>query len=156
MTRYRITLRGVDVELRGYVDGSANLRIIADAVDPMGLMVVASEADDDFNPFAISQPEYPPTVEMSREVIERAFQGKFTIDDVQEELAKIHFMQALVIRGERHLREMVEAENLRRELHHFETEQMLAQVKGIVEGWDTETNEATQGALVAAIKAVLP
>lgn len=51
--RYRITLRGVGVELRGYVDEQANMEAIAKAVDPLGLLVLASPMPDDFDPFTL-------------------------------------------------------------------------------------------------------
>jgi hypothetical protein len=112
MTRFRITARGVDVELRGYADGVANAAILADAVKPMGLVVMASEAADDFNPFAISEPEYPPTIEASLTLIQGIFdmaQGAgVEQDELVRALAELHYAQALVIRGERGQREQLE------------------------------------------------
>lgn len=49
--RWRITLRGEDVELRGYVDCSLpELELMSEQVKPLGLLI-ASQADDDYNPF---------------------------------------------------------------------------------------------------------
>jgi hypothetical protein len=104
----------VDIELRGYVDGSANLGILADAVKPMGVMVMASPAADDYNPFVISEPENPPSIEASLELMQYYF------DQAKEQgvdqstligaLADLHYGQALVIRGERGQREYLEAQ----------------------------------------------
>jgi len=49
--RYRITLRGEHLELRGYLDDIDLLRKLGDAIEPLNIMVVASPADADFNPF---------------------------------------------------------------------------------------------------------
>lgn len=49
--RFRVTILGKEVELRGYVDGEDNLRGLASAVRGFGT-VVASAADDDYNPFS--------------------------------------------------------------------------------------------------------
>lgn len=54
--RIRITVRGEGTELRGYLDmgflgeGDADLRAFAKAMQPFGV-VIASPADDDYNPF---------------------------------------------------------------------------------------------------------
>jgi len=53
MTRFRITVHGHGLELRGYVDEQRNLASLAQALNPLGLMVVASEADADYDPFRI-------------------------------------------------------------------------------------------------------
>lgn len=56
MTRYRVTVRGTDVELRGYIDGGDTLAKFAGAlIPPFGNdpMVVASAAEDDYNPFTV-------------------------------------------------------------------------------------------------------
>jgi hypothetical protein len=114
--RFRLTVRGLALELRGYMDQGIDedqptLQQFAEAMTPFGI-VAASPAPVDYDPFAISEPDNPPTPEKSREVIE-----------VITELAMVHFMQAQVIRGERATREQAERELARRELHHFETEQ---------------------------------
>jgi hypothetical protein len=58
MTRWRLTVRSADVELRGWMDtdstsqvGSDELRDLADALRPLGVMVYASPAEPDFDPF---------------------------------------------------------------------------------------------------------
>lgn len=71
--RFRVTVRDASIELRGYVDGEDVLRTLADDIAPT--MVIASPAEDDYDPFK-------------------------------------------------------EAE--RRELHHFETEEILAKVRELV------------------------
>ena len=60
MTRYRITIRGDDAELRGYMDGNrASLTKLSMMTKPFGLVVVASEAEDDYNPFKEEKPDAP-------------------------------------------------------------------------------------------------
>jgi hypothetical protein len=122
MTRYKITVRGTDIELRGYLDGEATLRVTAKVMEGIGL-VIASPAEDDFDPFAITEPEYPPTPERSYAVITEMYADSTDINNFMETLAMLHFGQANVIRGERYLREQAEAELRNRELHHFEVEQ---------------------------------
>lgn len=57
MSRWRITVRGEGTELRGYVefnnepDGPDDLEYFAAVMKPFGL-VMASPADDDYDPFA--------------------------------------------------------------------------------------------------------
>jgi hypothetical protein len=144
--RYRITVRGDKSELRGYITTPTEegLRIAAESVTPIGLMV-ASQAPDDYNPFAISEPEHPPTLEASTGIMESLIDlADGDNHALLEELSRIHYAQALVIRGERALREQaeralateiaehattlhhgqaLEKEMRSRELHHFETEQ---------------------------------
>ena len=50
MTRFRITVRGEGVELRGYIDSEEALHQIAGALGNR-VVVVASPASDDYNPF---------------------------------------------------------------------------------------------------------
>jgi hypothetical protein len=121
VSRFRITVRGTDIELRGYIDGEATLRVTAKVMEGIGL-VVASPAEDDYNPFQITQPEHPPTIEGSREVIIRMMEGTDAAGFI-DRVAEVHFAQANVIRGERYQREQAEAELRDRELHHFEVEQ---------------------------------
>jgi hypothetical protein len=110
MNRYKITVRGLAVELRGYIDQGIDedqptLVEFAEAMKPFGL-VVASPIDNDYNPFMI--------------------QG-IPAETVWE-------MQAQIIQGERALREKAEAELRDRELHHFETEQILEEIKAALSG----------------------
>ena len=56
--RFRITVRGDDIELRGYVDGEQALHKLATALgdsenSPGIALVIASPADDHYNPFAL-------------------------------------------------------------------------------------------------------
>lgn len=122
--RFRITVRGLAIELRGYLDelgieGQPGIKELAEAMKPFGV-VVASEADRDYNPFQ-------PSVEDSMALIAKFVEANNGVDlgDLIESLANLHMMQAKVIQGERALREKAEAELRDRELHHFETEQML-------------------------------
>jgi len=52
--RFRITVRGEHMELRGYIDaeheGDLDLMDLAEAMKPFGL-VIASVADENYNPF---------------------------------------------------------------------------------------------------------
>lgn len=123
MTRFRITVRGDGAELRGYIDGShGTLNDFAGLMTPVGV-VVASPAEDDFDPFAITEPGHPPTPERSFAVVTELYADSENTVDFMERMAQIHFGQANVIRGERYLREKAEAELMARELHHFEVEQ---------------------------------
>lgn len=49
--RWRVTIRAEDIELRGYVDGTATLVRLAEAVEDLGAMVVHSPAARAYNPF---------------------------------------------------------------------------------------------------------
>lgn len=59
MTRFRVTVRGNSMELRGYVDGEHAVRAFAELLfreygtDPL---VVVSPVDDGYNPFHIPSP----------------------------------------------------------------------------------------------------
>lgn len=126
--RFRITIRGEGVEVRGYVDGDmSDLELLASVAAPW--QVIASPAPADFDPFRISEPDQPPTLEASQSVIESIFNDAPNDEFAHQMLATIHQMQAVVIRQERALREKAEAELRDRELHHFETEQENAQLK---------------------------
>jgi hypothetical protein len=48
--RIRLTVRSTDWELRGYTDDATHLVEFAEAMKPFGL-VVASVAEDDYDPF---------------------------------------------------------------------------------------------------------
>jgi hypothetical protein len=154
--RFRITVRGLGVELRGRFDqltdeDAPTLADFADAMEPFG-MVVASPASDDSDSFGITEPENPPSLEKSRDIIGAMMENASNPADLLDMLATIHCGQAVVIRGERYQREKAEAELRDRELHHFETEERLAKVKGIVEaeiGWETPAllRDTIQGAI---------
>jgi hypothetical protein len=120
MTRFKVTVRGDGVELRGYVDNY--LPGIARVMEPYGV-VVASEASDDYNPFGITEPDYPPSLENSIDVLTGIAASSAGIVSLIENFASLHYGQAMVIRGERFQREQAEAELRNRELHHFEVEQ---------------------------------
>ena len=55
--RFRITIRAKldgtigTVELRGWLEGEDQLVKLADALKPLGMWVIASPADDDYDPF---------------------------------------------------------------------------------------------------------
>jgi hypothetical protein len=55
VTRYRITVRGTGIELRGYIDGGVDrlnqfARALA-TMDPQDPMIAASPAEPDYDPF---------------------------------------------------------------------------------------------------------
>lgn len=60
MSRFRITVRGTGVELRGYIDGDDKVRAFAGALvtgmDPTDPMLVVSPVADDWTPFGPSAP----------------------------------------------------------------------------------------------------
>lgn len=61
MTKFRITVRGDDIELRGYLSGIEATRELADAVKPFGWIVVASVSEDqDKTPVKLFQAQYGP------------------------------------------------------------------------------------------------
>lgn len=127
MARARITVRGVNVELRGYLDDDGAdylLTRFSKAMEPFGV-VIASPAEDDYSPFA-------PSIEDSMSLIARFVEANNGVDlgDLIESLANLHMMQARVIQGERALREKAEAELRDRELHHFEVEQENERLRG--------------------------
>lgn len=128
MTRMRITVRGDGTELRGY----ATMEALVSLTSPPGeqpYIVTASPADDDYNPFAISEPENPPTLEKSIDVLTDIAKESSNLVEVIERFAAIHYGQAMVIRGERGRAERAEAELVGRELHHFETEQIIERIQ---------------------------
>lgn len=50
--RWRITARHTSAELRGYLDGDVgNLEDLANAVRPLGWVIIASPADVAYDPF---------------------------------------------------------------------------------------------------------
>lgn len=123
--RYRITVRGTDIELRGYIDGDATLLLASRALDGIGI-VVASPAEDDYNPFSGAA-----TAETSlAQILSMLSQQEYpNLPDLIRMMAEVHYMQANVIQGERALRESAEAELRDRELHHFEVEQENERLK---------------------------
>lgn len=55
--RYRVTVRHSGVELRGYIDSRAAVRVLASALEPAGWLVIASPAEDDYDPFRPQVPQ---------------------------------------------------------------------------------------------------
>jgi hypothetical protein len=110
--RNRITVRADNVELRGYFDGDMDaLQEFSQNMAPVG-MVIASLEDDDWDPFApapITHPEDPPTIEASREVISNIALNATGAVDFMDQIAHLHYSQALVIRGERARADKAEA-----------------------------------------------
>lgn len=51
--RFRVTVRGDGIELRGYIDGVQHLNSVARATQDLDqpVVVVASPAPEDYNPF---------------------------------------------------------------------------------------------------------
>lgn len=128
--RFRITVRGMGVELRGRMDeltdeDAPTLAQFAEAMKPFGL-VIASPAEDDYDPFSGRA-----TAETSLgQIVSMLAQQEYpNLPDLIRMMAEVHYMQANVIQGERALRESAEAELRDRELHHFETEQMIDKIK---------------------------
>jgi hypothetical protein len=147
--RYKITVRGQGVELRGRFDeptdeDASTLRYFAEQMEPFGI-VVASPAEDDFDPFAIDQPEHPPTLENSIDVLTGIAASSTGLVEVIERFAAVHHAQAQIIRMERGRRMQLEKELLSRELHHFETEQIVDRIKQYV-----KANEADGDGMVDA------
>ena len=129
--RFKVTIRGDKAELRGYITTPTEegLAIAAQAVTPIGLMI-ASPAADDFDPFAISEPDYPPTPDSSIDIIKGMWESSESPENFLSMMSMLHYNQAVVIRGERGRAERAEKELLARELHHFEIEQENARLKG--------------------------
>jgi hypothetical protein len=130
--RFRITVRADNAELRGYTDQESveALNEFAQNMAPIGV-VVASATEDSYDPFAIDAPEDPPTIEKSREAVHRIASESTTADEFMGRMIELHFMQASVIRGERGQKEQALVDLQARELHHFETEQMLERIKAL-------------------------
>lgn len=105
MTNFRITVRGTDIELRGYVSGSANVQLVANTMDGLGV-VIASPMPFDVEP--ISEPT--PTMEASLTHLDALAMESPDLVTFVKSVAQLHFMQAMVIRGERDQREQVERE----------------------------------------------
>lgn len=62
MTRFRLTVRGTGIELRGWVDeaqrlGDLSVALAAIGPDEQDPMIVASTVPDDWTPFGPSAPE---------------------------------------------------------------------------------------------------
>lgn len=51
--RYRTTIRGEGVELRGYIDAKTQEELVelAEYAKPYGWLLIASPAEDDYDPF---------------------------------------------------------------------------------------------------------
>ncbi len=103
--RYRITVLGADLHLRGYADGG--IGALADDLAPA--QVLASPAADTYDPFRISEPEHPPTIESSRELVRGIMGQNVDAGEIIEMFAVLHFQQANVIRGERYRAEVAES-----------------------------------------------
>lgn len=142
MTRFKVTVRDADIELRGYIDGAHVLRDVADRMKPTP--VIASAAQDNYSPFLITEPEFPPTPELSMEHINSLSIACESLDEFISQVAMLHFAQANVIRHERYLRDAAEAELRDRELHHFEVEQENANLKAEITRLKTEQDEYTR------------
>jgi hypothetical protein len=116
-------------------------------MEPYGV-VIASPAPDNYDPFAITEPDFPPTPEGSMEIIGAMWENSESPEDFLSQMSMLHFAQATVIRGERYLREKAEAELLARELHHFETEQMVAGASAVADALEENWE---QGDLAGAV-----
>lgn len=125
MSRARITVRGEGLEFRGFMPNK-RLPEFAAIMRPFG-MVIASPIRD-------HEPMDDPTLAASMERVEDIHSTAEGEVAFRAEMATLHYMQAMVIRGERDQREYVEREMASRELHHFETEQLLDKIKALVLG----------------------
>lgn len=120
--RFRITVRGQGVELRGYLDGDIEkLGAFSDSMKPFGVVVAS--------PMAEHEVPDDPNLASSIERVEDIHSTAEGEEAFRAEMAILHYMQAVVIRGERDQREYVEREMAARELHHFETEQIIEKIK---------------------------
>ena len=147
-TRFRITIRGLGVELRGYMDQGIDedqptLEELAEAMKPFGV-VVASEAERDYNPFAEWTGHLQDRLaRLSRNIghfQQRAENAEATlkadIDPKEMPLRRRIVMQRREIREAWNSSAMyqrmwrrVKGQQQERELHHFETEQILERVQ---------------------------
>ena len=59
MSNFRVTVRGNNVELRGFVDSYDGLAALANAVEPFGWIVIGSVAEDaESTPIRLFQDNY--------------------------------------------------------------------------------------------------
>ena len=145
MTTFRITVRGDGTELRGYLrdEGGENLALLSEQMKPLGV-VIASELDAGTTSLPITN---DPSPETSYSIITGLLeQANGNPAEFIATVAHMHYMQAMVIRGERDEKEEAMTELGKRELHHFETEQVyeravherdaalqvIAQLEGII------------------------
>lgn len=147
---HRITVRGDGTELRGqYSESRTGIPLQQFSYDMAKYgMVIASQSPGDVDMFAITDPDNPPSFEKSRELIEAWFeQAGDAKDELLDHLANVHSNQAAVIRGERHRGDTAESELMHRELHHFEAEQAVEQIKGYLQrhltadGWTGDPHD---------------
>jgi hypothetical protein len=106
--KMRVTVRGEGTELRGY----ASMEALASLTSPPGeqpYMVTASPVDDNYNPFLITEPENPPTLELSTALISGIWNESADVGAFVAQMSMIHHAQASIIRHERYLREQAEA-----------------------------------------------
>lgn len=124
MNRFRITVRGQGVELRGYLDSNLDdpnraLERFAEHMKPN--VVMASPAEDDYDPFG--EAEDKDLDDLIEEYLETGLFRDSNIPEVNALLAK--FRSALLALGAR--------EQAERELHHFEVEQENARLRANLE-----------------------
>jgi hypothetical protein len=127
MTIYRVTVRTPGkTELRGFtsVDSFEEMQEWSNAMAPIG-QVVASVMDGQQDDLLAGQP----TPEKSEELI-KGIIAQNSPENALAALSHLHYMQAMVIRGERDSHEAAVMELRDRELHHFETEQENERLKG--------------------------
>lgn len=146
--RFRITVRALGVELRGYIDNGLDeeetkLSDFAKAMEPIGV-VVASPVEHDYNPFkewtASDQERYARITRLAADVQQQLANIKDVyeaqIDDKEHPLRRRIVMQRREIRqawlSSRNYQAMwrrAKSELEQRELHHFETEQENERLK---------------------------
>lgn len=146
--RYRITVRGLGIELRGFMDqglgeDQPTLEELAHAMKPFGV-VVASEAEHDYNPFQEWTGHLQDRLAQATRAAAHWQQQVNNLQDLvdsnmdPDEIPKIRriIMQRREIkeawRAARNYQAMwrrTQTELEQRELHHFETEQILEKIK---------------------------
>lgn len=126
--RFRITVRGLGIELRGFMDqltdeDSPTLTDLADAMKPFGLVIAS--------PMEGAPNEGQPTPEGSMTFVADMVNvhGESVSESFMATIAYTHYMQAMVIRGERDEKEELQRQMHERELHHFEVEQENARLE---------------------------
>lgn len=151
-TRFRITVRSLGLELRGYIDNGIDedetkLAALAEAMQPFGV-VVASEAEHDYNPFRdwtggdqdrlARVSRYAAHLEQKLANIQDVADAQ--IDDKEHPLRRRIVMQRREIRqawlSSRNYQAMwrkAKRDNEERELHHFETEQENERMRALLE-----------------------
>lgn len=114
--RFRITVRYPNkTELRGFttVDSIEELQEWSQAMAPIGMVIASPAEGEDFDPFQPGDAHHAPTPEDSLAVVREKATEAETADEFLGAMSWLHYMQAMVIRGERDQRLEAEQENER-------------------------------------------